>query len=106
MPRLLDMGLEDQYDDFFMPQPTWYVVGALLNPIVERLHALEEKFKSLVVHNTPDLDVVDMCLMPSLVISRKFKVLDFDKYNGSAAIELTSELIVVRWKPTSIMINS
>lgn len=43
---------------------------------------MEEKFKSLEVHTTPCLDVVDMCLVPGLVIPHKFKVLDFDKYKG------------------------
>ncbi|XP_050908266.1 uncharacterized protein LOC127121879 [Lathyrus oleraceus] len=76
------MGDEDPYDVFFMPQPVKPVVGGLLNPAVERLHALEEKFKSLEVHTTPGLDVVDMCLVPGLVILQKFKVPDFDKYKG------------------------
>lgn len=71
---------EDQYDAFFIPQPTKPVVGNLLDPAVERLHTLEEKFKSLEVHTTPNLDVIDMCMVPGLVIPRKFKVPDFDKY--------------------------
>ena len=54
------MGDEDPYDAFFMPQPAKPVVGGLLDPTVERLHALEEKLKSLEVHTTPGLDVVDM----------------------------------------------
>lgn len=58
------------------------VVGSLPDPSIERLHALKEKFKSLEVHFTPDSDVVDMCLMLGLVIPRKFKVPDFNKYKG------------------------
>ncbi|KAI5403142.1 hypothetical protein KIW84_050648 [Lathyrus oleraceus] len=76
------MGDEDQYDSFFMSQPVKPFVGGLLDPVVERLHALEEKFKSLEVHTTPGLDVVDMCLVPCLVIPQKFEVSDFDKYKG------------------------
>ncbi|XP_050902180.1 uncharacterized protein LOC127112030 [Lathyrus oleraceus] len=76
------MGDEDPYDAFFMPQSAKPAVGDLPDPAVERLHALEEKFKSLEVHTTPGLDVVDMCLVPGLVIPQKFKVLDFDKYKG------------------------
>ncbi|XP_050889533.1 uncharacterized protein LOC127094799 [Lathyrus oleraceus] len=76
------MGDEDLYDAFFMPPPAKPIVGGLLDPAVERLHALEEKFKSLEVHTTPGLDAVAMCLVPGLVILQKFKVPDFDKYKG------------------------
>ena len=76
------MGDEDPYDAFFMPQPVKPAIGGLPDPAVERLHALEEKFKSLEVHTTPGLDAVDMCLVPGLVVPRKFKVPDFGKYKG------------------------
>ena len=76
------MGDEDPYDAFFMPQPAKPAVGGLPDPAVDRLHALEEKFKSLEVHTTPGLDAVDMCLVPRLVVPQKFKVPDFDKYKG------------------------
>lgn len=71
---------EDQYNTFFMPQPTRPTIRVLPDPTVERLHTLEEKFKSLEVHTTPSLDDVDMCLVLGLVIPQKFKVPDFDKY--------------------------
>ncbi|XP_050875936.1 uncharacterized protein LOC127079596 [Lathyrus oleraceus] len=76
------MGDEDLYDAFSMPQPVKPVVGGLLDPTVERLHVLEKKFKSLEVHTTPGLDVVDMCPVSGLRIPQKFKVPDFDKYKG------------------------
>ncbi|XP_050918555.1 uncharacterized protein LOC127135984 [Lathyrus oleraceus] len=76
------IGDEDPYDAFFMPQPAKPAVGDRPDPAVERLHALEEKFKSLEVHTTPGLDAVDMCLVPGLGIPQKFKVPDFDKYKG------------------------
>lgn len=56
-------------------------VGTLSDPDVERLHALEEKFKSMDVRSTIDLEVVDMCLIPWLVIPQIFKVPYFDMYN-------------------------
>lgn len=52
------------------------------NPAIKRFHGLEEKFKATEVHETPGLDVVDMCLVPGLVILQKFKVPDFEKYKG------------------------
>lgn len=73
---------EDPYDAFFMPQQTMPNVETPSNPDVERLRALEDKFKSFEVHFTPSLDVVDMCLVPGLVIPKKFKVSDFDEYKG------------------------
>lgn len=56
-----------------------HVIVPLHNPAVERLRALEEKFKAMEAHNTPGLDVVDMCLVPGLVIPQKLKVPEFDK---------------------------
>lgn len=97
---------EDQYDTFFMPQPTRHIVGVLLYLAIERLHALEEKFKSLEVHSTPGLDVGDMCLVPGLVIPRKFKVLILINTRGLVVLGLTLKLIIARWRPTSITINS
>lgn len=61
----------------------------LLDPAIERLHALEEKRKLMKVHSTPGLDVVDMCLVLGLVIPKKFKVSDFDKYKRSIVPALT-----------------
>lgn len=58
------------------------IVGVLQHPAVERLSTLEEKFKSLEVHSTSGLDVVDMCLVPRLVIPQILKVPNFDKYKG------------------------
>ncbi|XP_050897702.1 uncharacterized protein LOC127104563 [Lathyrus oleraceus] len=76
------IGDEDPYDAFFMPQPAKPAIGDLPDLAVERLHALEEKFKSLEDHTTPGLDTVDMCLVTGLVIPQKFKVPDFDNYKG------------------------
>lgn len=73
---------EDQYEAFLMLQQTRLAIGVLPKFVIERLHTLEEKLKYLEVHSTLELDVVDMCLVPGLVIPRKFKVSDFDKYKG------------------------
>lgn len=73
---------EDWYDASFIPQPIKPIVETFLDPVVERLLTLLEKFKSLEVLTTTDLDVVDMCLVPGLVIPWKFKLSDFHKYKG------------------------
>lgn len=52
----------------------------LTNPTNERLHALEEKFQAMKVHESIYLDAIDMCLLPDLVIPWKFKVPNFEKY--------------------------
>lgn len=54
----------------------------LPNHVDERLHAIEEKLKDMEVHDTSGLDVIDMCLVPSLIIPKKCKVPDFKKYKG------------------------
>lgn len=59
-----------------------FVVGTLPDLIVEMLCTLEEKFKAMEVHSTSGLDVMDICLVSGLVIPKKFKVLEFDKYKG------------------------
>lgn len=59
-----------------------HATGILLDPAVERVHALEVNFKAMEVHSTPGLDAVDICLVPGPVIPQMFKVPDFDKYKG------------------------
>ncbi|XP_050889182.1 uncharacterized protein LOC127094384 [Lathyrus oleraceus] len=71
---------------FYMPLQMRPTVGTFPDLVVERLYELEKKFKSMEVHFTPDLDVVDMCLVLGLVIPQKFKVLDFDKYKGVSCL--------------------
>lgn len=58
------------------------IIGALLDPAVERFCTLEEKFKAMEVHFTPSMYVVDMCLVLGLTTLQKFKVPDFNKYKG------------------------
>lgn len=58
--------------------------GILPDPAMERIRTLEEKFKAIKVHSTPSLDVVDMFLVSGLIIPKKFKVPDFDKYKGGS----------------------
>lgn len=48
--------------------------------VIERLHGLEEKFKSIEVHLTLNLDSIDICLVSGLVIPQNFKIPNFDKY--------------------------
>lgn len=75
---------EDIFNAFYVPPQARHAVGILPDPVVERLHTLEENFKSLEVHTTPGLDFVDMCLVPRLVIPREFKVMDFNKYKRTS----------------------
>lgn len=71
---------EDLYDAFYMPPQIRHVAGILSDLVVKRLYTLEETFKAMEVHSTPDLDSVDMCLVSRLIVPQKFKVLDFNKY--------------------------
>lgn len=59
-----------------------FAVGTLPDLVVEMLCTLEEKFKAMEVHSTSGLDAMDVCLVSGLVIPKKFKVLEFDKYKG------------------------
>lgn len=72
---------KDSHDAYFMhlqaPHMV-HVVVPLPDHVIEKMHALEEKFKAMKVHYTPGLDVVDMCLVSGLVIPLKFKVPDFE----------------------------
>lgn len=58
------------------------VIDPLPNPTIERLRALEEKFKAMEVHNTPRLYTMDMCLVLGIIIPQNFKVPHFEKYKG------------------------
>lgn len=73
-------SMYDDEDPFDMPQEMRPATGNLSDLDMERLRKLEEKFKSIEVHCTIGLDIVDMCLVPALVIPKKFKVPNFDRY--------------------------
>lgn len=77
---------EDPRYAYYMPAQAApriiFVDGPLPNHVVKRLHALEEKFKAMEVHDTPSINIVDICLVPGLVIPKKIKVPDFKKYKG------------------------
>ncbi|XP_058784259.1 uncharacterized protein LOC131659032 [Vicia villosa] len=45
-------------------------------------HALEERLKAIEVAKTSSFNTAALCLVPGIVIPRKFKVPDFDKYKG------------------------
>lgn len=47
-----------------------------------KLCTIEEKFKAIKGYGAFGLDVVDMCLVPGVKISDKFKVPIFEKYKG------------------------
>lgn len=77
---------EDPWYTYFTPTQTMHpalqMVKPLPNHVDERLCTLEDKFKSMEVHDTNGIDVVNMCLVNGLVIPPKFKVPDFEKYMG------------------------
>lgn len=45
-------------------------------------HILEERLRAIEGHNTFRLYAFDMCLVPNVIISPKFKVPEFEKYKG------------------------
>lgn len=73
-------SMYDDEDPFDMPQEIRHAARNLSDSDMERLRKLEEKFKSIDVHCTIGMDVVDMFLVPVLVIPKKFKVPNFDRY--------------------------
>lgn len=52
--------------------------------VAERFHVLEEKLKSIEGHDAFGLNSSDMCLVPGLIITPKFKTPDFEKYKGDS----------------------
>ncbi|CAL5208145.1 unnamed protein product [Lathyrus oleraceus] len=55
----------------------------LIDPTNERLCALEKKTRVMDVNDTHELDVIDICLVPGLVIPPKIRVPNFEKYQGN-----------------------
>lgn len=51
---------------------------------VENYHVLNEIFKAIEGNDAFDLDALNMCLVPGLVIPLKFKVPNFQKYKGDS----------------------
>lgn len=71
---------DDQYDTFYIPDLPKPKVFP--DPAAERLLTLGKKVKAIKGNNIFSSAAMNMRLVSSLVISTKFKTLDFDKYKG------------------------
>lgn len=52
--------------------------------VAERFQVLEEKLKAIEGHDAFGLNASDMCLVPDLIITSKFKTPNFEKYKGDS----------------------
>lgn len=55
----------------------------MTNEVEKKVRAIEEKLKEIESTDALGFDAVEMCLVPDMVISAKFKVPDFEKYKGT-----------------------
>ncbi|KAA0032159.1 Gag-pro-like protein [Cucumis melo var. makuwa] len=53
-------------------------------PAKQKLDVLEERLEQLKGLIYGNIDVTQLCLVPGLIIPEKFKVFEFDKYDGSS----------------------
>lgn len=60
--------------------PVRKVKDPLVVEISEKHRVLEERLKAIEGNVAFDMDVLDMCLVPNLIIPLKFKTLGFEKY--------------------------
>lgn len=71
--HIVQYGHISPHDENEWPQDT---------EIVKICHELEERFKAIDGCDTYGFDTLDLCLVKNMVISPKFKTLDFEKYKG------------------------
>ncbi|XP_050897524.1 uncharacterized protein LOC127104382 [Lathyrus oleraceus] len=78
--------VDDQQDAFFSPKSTsmYDAFGSPTNEVEKKVKAIEEKLKAMESTDTLGIDIVEMCLVPSVVIPAKFKVPKFEKYKGAS----------------------
>lgn len=78
--------IDDQHDAFFSPKVAsqYDAFGLATNEVEKKVKAIEEKLKSMKSTDALGLDAVEICLVPGVVIPTKFKVKDFEKYNGNS----------------------
>lgn len=62
--------------------PVRKIKDPLVVEIFEKHRVLEERLKAKEGNDVFDLDALDMCLVPYVIIPTKFKTLDFEKYKG------------------------
>nr|UBX54598.1 hypothetical protein [Lupinus angustifolius] len=67
------------------------------NAGAEKLNLIEERLKAIEGASFPDLkNAFEMCLVPDVVLPPKFKVPEFEKYNGTTCLK--SHLHMYTWK--------
>ena len=67
---------------FSLHQPPFYI--ACSSQPKEKLEIIEERLLAIkVVNSYGSMEVSELCLVLDVVIPRKFKVLEFDKYKGT-----------------------
>lgn len=76
------------------------------NPTNDKIHALEEKFKYMEVHETPGLDAINMCMVLSLVIPPKLKVPDFEKYKGVCCSKTYCHALILSYQISLFIFNA
>ncbi|XP_050877153.1 uncharacterized protein LOC127080904 [Lathyrus oleraceus] len=76
--------IDDQQDAFFTTKAdsVYDIFGPSPADLERRFQMMEERFKAMQGPDTFGLDAADMCLVPGVKISPKFKVPSFEKYQG------------------------
>ncbi|XP_050908758.1 uncharacterized protein LOC127122465 [Lathyrus oleraceus] len=76
--------IDDHKDAFFTTRvdSVYDAFGSSSADLERRFHMMEDKLKAIEGPNTFGLHVADMCLVPSVKIPPKFKVPNFEKYQG------------------------
>lgn len=90
------IGDDDQYDAFYMPTPAGPTIETFLDTAAERLYSLEKMIKAIEGNNIFGSETVNMRLVSNLLISAKFKTLDFEKYKGKTCPK--KHLVMYFWK--------
>lgn len=78
--------IDDEHDAFFSPR-SGSVYDAFVPPtdlVEKKVRAIKEKLEAMEGSNVIGLDATEMCLVPSVRIPAKFKVLNFEKYEGAS----------------------
>ncbi|CAL5196509.1 unnamed protein product [Lathyrus oleraceus] len=78
-----------EYHSFAFYVPDYHGTSLVVNveqpqddEIAKRCHVLKKRLKAIERQDTVELNALGMCLVPDLVIPPKFKVPEFEKYEG------------------------
>lgn len=85
-PIHIGVEIDDQHNDFFSPRAAsqYDVFGPTTNEVEKKVKAIKHKLKAMENTHMLGLDATEMCLVLSVVIPAKFKVLYFEKYKGNS----------------------